>query len=100
MGTLPVVVSTILLAKPNNLKNMIPEMIPGIVILAMMLVGGIWNDRIEKRKWNGGICAASEKPWKWFDYDSQGGRGYTDGAGSYLWISSKADSSANAQGLP
>ena len=73
---------------------MIPEMIPGIVILTVMLIGGIWQRRNEKREWNGGICAASGKPWKLFDHDSQGGRGYTDGA-NHCWISYRVDSPAN-----
>jgi len=71
-------------------------MIPGIVILTVMLIGGIWQRRNEKREWNGGICAASGKPWKLFDHDSQGGRGYTDGA-NYCWISYRVDSPANAR---
>ncbi len=70
-------------------------MIPGIVILGVMLIGGIWQRRNEKLEWNGGICAASGKPWKLFDYDSQGGRGYTDGA-NYCWISYRVDSPANS----
>jgi len=44
----------------------------------------------EKRIWNNGICAKSGKPWKSFDQDSQGGRGYTDGK-NYCWISYKVD---------
>jgi hypothetical protein len=73
---------------------MMVEMTPGIVIIIVMLIGGIWQRRNEKREWNGGICAASGKPWKLFDRDSQGGRGYTDGA-NYCWISFRVDSRAN-----
>lgn len=82
---------------------MIPEMIlgimiPGIVILTVMAIGGIWQRRNEKLQWNGGVCAASGKPWKLFDYDSQGGRGYTDGE-NYCWISYRVDSPANGRTL-
>ena len=76
---------------------MIPEMIPGIVILAVMIVGGIRQRRLEKRIWNSGICALSEKPWVCFDADSQGGRGYKDGVMNYCWISYRVDSSANVE---
>lgn len=71
------------------------EMIPGIVIFAVMMIGGIWQRCHEKREWNGGICAASGKPWKLFDYDSHGGRGYTDGT-NYCWISYSVDIPENA----
>ena len=85
-----------LLAKLNNTKTMIPEMIIGIVILALMTIGGIYQRRNEKREWNGGICAISGKPWEKFDHDSQGGRGYKDNQGNYVWVSYKVDSPANA----
>jgi hypothetical protein len=71
------------------------EMIPGIVILTVMLIGGIWQRRNEKREWNNGICAESGKPWRKFDCDSQGGRGYTDGV-NYCWISYAVDIPENA----
>jgi len=41
----------------------------------------------ERRVWNGGVCSASGEPWRHFDTDSMGGRGYTDGAGHTCWIS-------------
>lgn len=71
-------------------------MILGIVILAVMTIGAIWQRRLEKLNWNGGICATSGKPWKLFDHDSWGGRGYTDGV-NYCWISYRVDSPANAE---
>lgn len=77
---------------------MIPEMIPGIVILAAMIGGGVWQRAREKREWNNGICAASGKPWQHFDCDSQGGRGYKDGCGNWLWVSYRVDSIANVEG--
>jgi hypothetical protein len=80
---------------PNYLKTVILEMIPGIVILAIMMIGGIWQRRNEKREWNGGICAANGKPWRLFDFASDGSRGYEAG-GIYVWISHRVDSSANA----
>ena len=40
----------------------------------------------EKREWNGGVDPASGEPWRYFDTDSQGGRGYEAG-GRHIWIS-------------
>lgn len=45
----------------------------------------------EYKEWNNGVCKKSCKPWKHFDNDSQGGRGYTDGQGNYCWISYNID---------
>jgi hypothetical protein len=66
------------------------EMIPWIVILLVMTICGIRQRFIEKKIWNGGISSTSGKPWKIFDYDSHGGRGYTDGE-NYCWISYNVD---------
>jgi hypothetical protein len=75
------------------------EMILGIVILTVMLLGGIWQRRNEKRAWNNGICAASGEPWRKFDCDSQGGHGYTDGV-YYCWISYGVDAQIPAPSKP
>lgn len=56
-----------------------------------MIFGGIYQRLTEKREWNNGISKNSGKPWKFFDYDSQGGRGYEDGKGNCIWISYKVD---------
>lgn len=58
----------------------------GIILLAVMLFGGLFSYRTEKKLWNNGISAKSGIPWKSFDMNSQGGRGYTDGI-DYIWIS-------------
>lgn len=61
-----------------------------LIITPMLLM--MWCGLSSERKeWNNGICAVSGKPWKRFDTDSQGGRGYTDGAGHYCWISYDID---------
>ncbi|KKL14098.1 hypothetical protein LCGC14_2519150 [marine sediment metagenome] len=44
-----------------------------IVFLAAILFAHNW----EKRRFNSGNCPGCEKPWRLFDVDSQGGRGYT-----------------------
>ena len=56
-----------------------------ICLPLLMMVGGIWGYFSEQRRWNNGI-SPSGKPWRLFDHDSQGGRGYTDGT-FYCWIS-------------
>jgi len=56
-----------------------------IAILPMLLLG-LWGSIFERREWNGGICRENGLPWKYFDTDSQGGRGYKAGD-RYCWIS-------------
>lgn len=67
------------------------EIIAGIIFLIVILIGVSIGRCYEKKQWNNGVCSFSNKPWKLFDYDSQGGRGYTDGEGNYCWISYKVD---------
>jgi hypothetical protein len=43
-----------------------------------------WHDFYE---WNNGACRSSGREWRYFDTDSQGGRGYADGEGNTTWIS-------------
>ena len=58
------------------------DALAAFAILAMALC---WlHDAYE---WNDGICRLSGSRWVYFDTDSQGGRGYTDGAGNTTWIS-------------
>ena len=47
----------------------------GVSVLLLMVVGGWFQFRYEHRIWNGGFHSCGE-PWKLFDMDSQGGRGY------------------------
>lgn len=41
---------------------------------------------LEKRAWNNGISRHNGLPWRRFDTDSQGGRGYSDGQ-NIIWVS-------------
>lgn len=54
------------------------------LVFALGILCGFIHDL---RVWNGGYCKQSGKPWRRFDTDSQGGRGYSDGEGHYCWIS-------------
>lgn len=67
----------------------------GLALLLVAIVGGAWCRRIERREWNAGTCAATGLPWKLFDRASDGSRGYTDGAGNYLWVGYRVDSRQN-----
>jgi len=61
-----------------------------ITFIAVMIIGGIFTRNHEKKMWNNGICKETGLPWKHFDNDSQGGRGYESG-GHYFWVSWKVD---------
>lgn len=45
----------------------------------------------ESKDWNNGISPYDGSKWKLFDRDSQGGRGYVDQSGNYIWISWPVD---------
>jgi hypothetical protein len=62
-----------------------------ILFFMLILFVGIFGYIRERRIWNGGICKISNKPWKFFDTDSQGGRGYSDGEGNDCWLSYRLD---------
>lgn len=67
-----------------------------LILPAMMISGGIWQRNNEKRDWNDGICKDTGMPWKSFDVDSQGGRGYKSinyngGKTYWIWISYGVD---------
>ena len=42
----------------------------------IVLAGNEWD----RRRWNGGRCHRHGRVWRYFDTDSQGGRGYRCGA--------------------
>lgn len=57
-----------------------------IGLVGVLAAGAAASILAERREWNGGVCKKSGKPWRYFDSDSEGGRGYTDGE-HYCWIS-------------
>ncbi len=64
----------------------------GLLIIAVMAVGGIIVRHDEKRIWNGGFHAKCWGPWVSFDVDSQGGRGYNCATcGKSMWVSYGVD---------
>lgn len=67
------------------------DIVIGVLLLTGFVLGCAVTIYLERREWNGGICRKSGLPWSRFDTDSQGGRGYTDGAGHYCWISYPVD---------
>ena len=71
--------------------------VPGVAdmtwIVYAMILGilaiGVSGYRSEKKLWNGGQCFKCQAPWRGFDMDSQGGRGYKCMCQPYLvlWVS-------------
>ena len=60
--------------------------ISGVVLLFVSLM--FWARAREAAEYNGGLCVGCGEPWRHFDNDSQGGRGYTcDGCGRGTWVS-------------
>ena len=53
-----------------------------MALLSMMYLA----QRREAAVWNGGVCKETGEPWRLFDRDSQGGRGYRSGPRT-MWIS-------------
>ena len=59
------------------------------VVFSLLIL--IWGVKSESRNWNNGISPYDGSEWKFFDRDSQGGRGYVDQTGNYVWISWPVD---------
>jgi hypothetical protein len=63
----------------------------GIVLILLLFGFIIWGRSREKKDWNNGYCSCGHK-WRYFDSDSQGGRGYCcDNCNNYIWVSYKVD---------
>ena len=62
-----------------------------IVFLEIFGIGIISCYHYEKKLWNRGFNPKNGMKWQHFDNDSQGGRGYTDSVGTYIWISYPVD---------
>jgi len=63
--------------------------IVGCIVIFIVLIGlAYWSERYV---WNRGVCNTTGKRWKYFDTDSQGGRGYCsydeNGMRHSCWIS-------------
>lgn len=61
-------------------------------VIIVVLCGVLIAISRERKAWNRGVSPEGE-PWRRFDTDSQGGRGYTDFSGNYCWISWPIDRS-------
>lgn len=73
-----------------------------IVIISIILIIGITfiliARHLEKKDWNNGYCPSCGEPWRHFDNDSQGGRGYCcDKCNRHVWISYKVDIRKDSQ---
>ncbi len=58
-----------------------------ISLLVLLVAGGLWGYRSEKRAFNGGTCRVCFSPLRHFDTDSQGGRGYVCHNRHHIWVS-------------
>lgn len=59
-----------------------------IVVILLGIIGCVLAYRKDKRDWNNGICPKCGTPWRQFDTDSQGGRGYNcEMRCNSIWIS-------------
>jgi len=60
----------------------------GFGVMGFMIAGAVWQCFNERRDWNDGICPRCLTPWRSFDVDSQGGRGYNcETRCSSIWVS-------------
>lgn len=61
-------------------------MILAVVFVIFCLVAVVgWS--LDRHDYNGGRCRKCETAWRYFDRDSQGGRGYVCERGHYCWVS-------------
>lgn len=61
------------------------------VILGIMSLMACFGYYLENKTWNKGVCVRCSNPWKHFDTDSQGGRGYSCKEGHTTWVSYPID---------
>lgn len=61
-----------------------------VMVCIILCLGIVFGRYLEKRKWNGGVCARSGRPWKMYDAMS-GDRFYRDGHGNNIIISYNVD---------
>ena len=61
-----------------------------VMLFTILIICGIilYGIHIEKKDFNSGICPKCGKKLKWFDTDSQGGRGYCcHDCRYFIWVS-------------
>lgn len=68
------------------IEDVIMCTIMGSVVL-FIGIGIVWARKQEKKNWNNGVCPYCGKPWKVFDADSTGARGYKCENMHHCWIS-------------
>lgn len=60
----------------------------GLGLILLIICGGFWGRAQEKKSYNGGNCPDCKTSWRYYDTDSQGGRGYTcDTCPRGVWVS-------------
>lgn len=69
---------------------MTTEQFLAYALVVVIVFGALALIQLERYHWNKGVCRVNGRPWRLFDTDSQGGRGYVAGA-EVLWVSWGAD---------
>ena len=62
------------------------------ILLSLTFILPLIGIHLEKKGFNNGVCPYCKRKLELFDYDSQGGRGYTcknPKCGYYTWVSYK-----------
>lgn len=67
------------------------SLVMAFIVIMILITGIIFGRKYEKKKWNNGFCAKCNKPWRYFDNDSQGARMYKCDNGHHCDISYKVD---------
>lgn len=63
-----------------------------LLILLVIVVGMTLTRNHEKKEYNNGICPKCGRNLRYFDSDSQGGRGYNcDKCNNFVWVSYNVD---------
>lgn len=63
-----------------------------LLILLVIIVGMAVTRNHEKKEYNNGICTKCGGNLRYFDSDSQGGRGYNcDKCNNFVWVSYNVD---------
>jgi hypothetical protein len=70
----------------------------GWIIVAVIVLVAAYARGAEKRDWNGGRCDVCRHPWRRFDCDSAGARGYTCFCARRIWISYDVDKNYQHEG--
>lgn len=67
------------------------DIIAGLILIALIVIGAVYGYISEKLEWNNGKCKRCGQAWECYDMDSQGGRLYKDSSGHLCSITWNVD---------